>query len=746
MFLAPLMLVFVGAGVIPLVLHYLSRSRQVEVRWGAMMFLEDVSPRRSKLHRLRQAVVLALRCLAIVLLAVALARPVAGVGAGGAERLPPATDDAMTFWESWLHRWLSILPALGPGGSMSGTTPSAVLIVLDTSGSTTAESGPTATRIGELREAVSRIIARLDGRERLGLMTTVPPELSVAFTTDHAQLATRLPLLSPGDGSTDLIPTLDAAARQLGALQANARTLVLVTDRQVGSFARVTSAELAALRQTFARQGVARLVVVTAGSAERDNVAVRAIDLNEPQPLAGRATRVRVVLHNHGLTPRPRLPVRLVLTTAEGVQLGDETVLTVDLPADASGSAETELVFPVVGPVVLRARIDPSGATFDDERVAVAYVRERPRVLLADPNPRPLLLALAPDASAGRSVTHDRLTVTRVEAGRLPVFDLDRYAAVVIPQLQELQADEARALIQYVYGGGGLVLGLGPLTSTDALTRLGELLPATVGPPTPPAAAPSRVLVEVSGPAELRFEHLPPLAPPEGPFDPLPGGRVDRHYVLEPAAGRTVLRLSDQSVLAVAGRFGRGRVLVVGTPLDGPWNDLFRSIGYVPTIQALVMWAGSPERDESSARVGDRLAFRLPAGVSGVGRLEVEGPGGSVAIERIERGVEATVIRTAPVYRAGLYRLRVQPADPTAAGITVPLAVVPPAEESELAADDDRQRRVIAELGGAVFRSADALTRGDLRPGRELWFYFVLLAAVCLGVETLLTRRWDAGT
>src|SRR5437588_6140003 len=75
MFLNALMLLGIGAAVVPWVLHLLSRSRYKNVDWGAMMFLEsaDGDPRRSS--RFSQVLLLAARTGVIVLLAVALARP-----------------------------------------------------------------------------------------------------------------------------------------------------------------------------------------------------------------------------------------------------------------------------------------------------------------------------------------------------------------------------------------------------------------------------------------------------------------------------------------------------------------------------------------------------------------------------------------------------------------------------------------------------------------------------------------------
>src|SRR3954463_11724681 len=75
-FQSPLMLLGVGAAVLPLVLHLLSRSRYKTVDWGGMLFLAmpgDARQRRSA--RMHRWVLMLIRMAIIATLAVALARP-----------------------------------------------------------------------------------------------------------------------------------------------------------------------------------------------------------------------------------------------------------------------------------------------------------------------------------------------------------------------------------------------------------------------------------------------------------------------------------------------------------------------------------------------------------------------------------------------------------------------------------------------------------------------------------------------
>src|SRR5215207_9647233 len=76
MFLKPIMLAGLGAALLPVVLHLLSKARYRTVDWGAMMFLEGGGMPMQQSTRIKQMSLLLLRVGIIAALALALARPV----------------------------------------------------------------------------------------------------------------------------------------------------------------------------------------------------------------------------------------------------------------------------------------------------------------------------------------------------------------------------------------------------------------------------------------------------------------------------------------------------------------------------------------------------------------------------------------------------------------------------------------------------------------------------------------------
>jgi len=74
-FLSPLFLVGAAAAAVPIVLHLLKREPEPRVKFSAVKLLKHAPVEDTEKHRLRELLLLALRVAALVLLALAFARP-----------------------------------------------------------------------------------------------------------------------------------------------------------------------------------------------------------------------------------------------------------------------------------------------------------------------------------------------------------------------------------------------------------------------------------------------------------------------------------------------------------------------------------------------------------------------------------------------------------------------------------------------------------------------------------------------
>ena len=77
-FLSPLFLFGAAAAAVPIVLHLLKREPEARVRFSAVKLLKRAPVEHTQRRRLRELILLALRVTALVLLALAFARPFFG--------------------------------------------------------------------------------------------------------------------------------------------------------------------------------------------------------------------------------------------------------------------------------------------------------------------------------------------------------------------------------------------------------------------------------------------------------------------------------------------------------------------------------------------------------------------------------------------------------------------------------------------------------------------------------------------
>src|SRR5262245_20527255 len=74
-FLSPLFLIGAAAAAVPIVLHLLKREPEARVKFATVKLLKRAPVEHTEKHRLRELLLLALRVAALVLLAIAFARP-----------------------------------------------------------------------------------------------------------------------------------------------------------------------------------------------------------------------------------------------------------------------------------------------------------------------------------------------------------------------------------------------------------------------------------------------------------------------------------------------------------------------------------------------------------------------------------------------------------------------------------------------------------------------------------------------
>jgi len=339
---------------------------------------------------------------------------------------------------------------------------------------------------------------------------------------------------------------------------------------------------------------------------------------------------VRVVVSNYG-PDRVEAPVTVELPD------GAEINAFVDVPAGESAEESVTVPRVAAGGVGL-ARVRDTALVADD---AFAFQLPRvgaSRVLVVDgaPGPTPtasevyfLERALAPWGSTAAARGGVLPDVTSPSG----LSDLDGSVhRVVFMANVSNPMPVAGSLVEFVRGGGGLVISLGSNVTADRYNdALGGLLPSALRKPRA-LAGPG----ELGQALSLPDTSLPLFAPfARGGRSAFGQARVNRVFTLEPYEEgdgiTTLLRLEGGIPLLVERRVGQGRVLLLTTTIDLDWTDLPLQAVFMPLVQRLTSYLGGEAGGgglRRSVRVGETVVVPLPDTALDV---SVTGPRGPVA-------------------------------------------------------------------------------------------------------------------
>ncbi len=453
---------------IPILIHLLLRRRRKPVLWGAMRFIIEAHRRTRRRLRLERWLLLAARCLLVLLIGAAIARPLLSEAAG----------------------------ALGAPGSRT------VYILIDNalaSGVREPGAPEDATALRRHKEAASKLLDTLTPADRAALIALGSPALALVAppSADRAAVRTLLEGLQATDAGADFAGALEQVSRDLESANAStlgSPTIVVLSDFLLGS------ADLARPLPALATGpgGIeARLVASRPSEGAPGNVQVvnveplRQVSLTGGRdPLAGEQVRIALRRTGAATSEAATTTVRLSVVGASGgapTPAGraqarwtpGQTDLTVTASLEPTGSTTLGEFAAVI------AEIDADAIASDNVFRRPIGVREALRVAIVDrrrfgsasrvDRMTPgewLRLALRPSESSPIDVID--LPPAAVDAASLSGLDV-----VFVPR-PDLVDDAAWDRIGRFAATGGLVVVTPPQETnvhlwSDAMTRALQL-------------------------------------------------------------------------------------------------------------------------------------------------------------------------------------------------------------------------------------------------------------------------------
>ena len=793
MALAHLFVLTLGGGLVltPIVLHLLMKPKPKPFVFPALRFLRESAVSNRRQLRLRQWLLLLLRCLVILLLAAALAGPAVAandfgkwISTGGTGFLLAIIS--LVLLSGWFREkrnlfllaplaaiWIGLACWFGwsLGQAMSAESeqilgqseaPVSALFIVDTSPRMSYRH-ENQTHLGRATEMANWTIQQL------------PPESQIAvadsrddqpfFSVDASAAKKRIATLELNYTSLAIPEVLYRGLKLLEQSAHERREIYIITDLTRQSW---TSQRTQQIRDQLEKLSGVSLFVIDVGTSSITNLSLAAPKLHSSVLAANSGLRMTADISRIG--PPVERTVELLIEkpddTRPMIQDGKTIVpdqfwrLTQNVNVAENGSGSTEFLFAEpLPPGIHHGKLVISGTDglmLDNERFFTVDVREAWQVLVICPkdvNPANLIQTISPPIDGRPNSSMFQCTLKSPE--ETSQIDLSQFQAVFLLDPEPIEDAFWKQLRDYVSAGGGLGVFLGNhallapgaeprFVSTAAQSVLGGKLtipwrrsegnlflsPQNLAHP---IFEPFRAIATSIAWSEFPIYMHWGIELPENPESPI----------------QVILRYGNQQPALVEHVIGLGRVLVMTTPNTepsrpvggrSPWNGLFvgRPLPAWLLTRQIAFYLVQIESDTLNIETGQLAVLKND--------LRIQPEIYTLYSPKLDQSTTKIVsvgnqVRYKFTDMPGQFRIKGNLNGPIIRGFSVNMRP----------ADTDLTRIESAELDGflgkdkyqlAVDRGQIQRQQGTSRKGQEFYPLLVIMLTVIFAIEYLMANRF----
>ena len=660
---------------IPILIHLLNRQKATLVDWGAMRFLMESLTSRSRRILVEEIILMALRCLALALLVLAMARlfvPTRSV-IPWAIVLPAILTAAVcagiaaAVWSRRRARWLLLSAAAALfAGSVGATAVESYLqskrwslggaerdvaILIDGSTSMTVPVDGQ-TNFARAIEEARAVIDTCRPADAVSILVAgpVPRPVLPNPTADRKELLDALKKLGPTGGSMRVVDSLVAAGNSLAQGRNPAKKIVLITDGQNVGWDTANEARWQFLASGLKDFPVPPEIVCRTLVLPKTlrNVAVGDVRFSRKVIGTDRPVRIDVTVINSGTTVVEPLSIELAI---DGAAVARQEVIEM-----VPGAAETvrfDHLFGRPGLHVVSARVlSEDEMPADNAAVRVVEAIDKMPVLLVEgsPSSRPLdgasafiEIALAPaeeeppegsppeekpkdPAAAKKADKLGRLVATKTVAATdlASAGDLRQYNLIVLANVPQLPQAAAAGLKAFVQDGGGLLVVAGdkivPTFYNAWMADGGEpFMPAAFGKRRTMADTPARLALKT-------FNHPALALLPDPTQSDAERALISACWTLDAdrkdGSISVAGRLDTGDPLLVEHRVGKGYVAMTAVSLDRRESNMPSLKCFVPMVHEIAYYLAAPTLLDTNVRPGSEFVVQLPWKSAEIARRE----------------------------------------------------------------------------------------------------------------------------
>ena len=679
------------------------RERPRKLEFPALRFLQIRKESNRRRLKIRHLLLLLLRCLAVLLLAFALARPV---------------FHSSSFFSA-------------------GSAPVAAAIAFDTRPRMN-YLRENKTRLQVARDVGLEVIEQLPKGSQIVVLDSTGPRSQ--FDRDRGASIDRIAQLADADGSADLNTLVDNAIALLEKSDQPRKELYLLTD--MGAVDWDSQATEATWKRRLEKYPDIHFSLLDVGVENPTNASLGNLRLDRTVVSEKDLIRIRTELRCTGCSGRQLAECFVFDRNGAAEKKGEKWI-----DCNAGDTLPVEFQIRAGDQGVLQGYVELSkqdGLPIDNRRYFTISIRDPYQILIVAPEPvqqqsRTLSTAIAPPTLSQQGET--RYELESISYAALANENLDGLDAVWLLDPPPLSAEQWNHLLTLVDAGGGLAIALG---SNAGMTP--EVFNATASPEIMPA----KLLRQWRGDLYLapqRLEHplLQRFKAREGSI-PWRENPVFKIWEVGPISqeSRVVIPYDNGKPALIAGDLGRGRVLLLTTSLSPGtgklWNELLapREMawpGFVLVGMMAEYLVGSTGA-QLNYRTGELARLPVYAEDRNIDSYLLQSPTGSRRIAPDDQGDQILVTSTE---FSGNYRIGAGGNEGTEYGFSVNL----PAEQTDLTRADridwaqrySEDRLPIHTLTDSLNRlreDAEAKTKWEAAP------WLLLALSIVVATEGLL--------
>ncbi len=700
---------------VPIIIHLLYRKNRKQTDWAAMELLRKALVMRSGQIKIEDFLVLALRCLAMLLIAAALLRPI--------------LDSAASKWIGEKH--IGMVVAIDASLSMGH-----------------GEHSRFEKAIAKAQQVLST--AREGDPVTIVLLSQNPEYIVRAADYDPAKVENLLTskLTKPSPYPLALDSNINLLAELAGELESGTREVYLITDAQEADWDTLSGNSRENLREMTGETGFFVLPISTDGEGE-ENLSISSLNYASGPLQSSGVARFEAVVENHGREVANGASIEFLL---DGKRTRKQEVGQIN-PGD-SRVIPYFANFNNPGDLSLEARLISNGDDLDADngRFAVVNIKDSVRILCVNgnssggigSNSRSAVYYAVRALRLKSSTPESAMEVTQINATDLPLEDrLDDFDIIVLANLGNPAPETVARLHGFTQRGGGLILftgenfipGAEENTDPNEFFMVGEgddkksLLPAIIKE--------AKTAENETGWSLKTPDSDHPLASivKRLPEEIVNSARINKIIESEPAPeSQVILRIAENNMpLLLARQIGAGSVLMFTTSADRNWNAL----AIHPLYAMLLQQAATTMSSQPTSRLtacGEAMVHSIQSNAK---RLTVVKPDGtSDTIRPAQIGETLNIELTAEL--PGIYQYN----DDAGSALTAVAANIDPGESNVRVIASKSLESEVDSIGLKVIEpgSSAAAAIKSARRGSDLSSLLLTLAILCFLIQSIIAK------